>query len=40
MEKLMDRFGVARSTLYKHGLRKHPPPATKSKRQRAKRSSL
>jgi len=33
MEKLMDRFGVARSTLYKHGLRKHPPPATKPKRR-------
>ena len=38
MEKLMDRFGVARSTLYKYGLRKHPPPATKSKRRRKSRA--
>ncbi len=37
MEKLMDRFGVARSTLYKHGLRKHPPSATKPKRSRSKK---
>jgi len=27
MEKLMDRFGVTRSTLYKYGLRRHPQQA-------------
>jgi DNA invertase Pin-like site-specific DNA recombinase len=31
MEKLMDRFGVTRSTLYKYGLRRHPPVTQKPK---------
>ena len=31
MEKLMDRFGVTRSTLYKYGLRRHPPITQKPK---------
>ena len=31
MEKLMDRFGVTRSTLYKYGLRRHPPVSQKPK---------
>ena len=29
MEKLIDRFGVSRATLYNYGLRKHPPTPTK-----------
>ena len=28
MEKLMDRFGVSRATLYNHGLRRYPPMPT------------
>jgi len=37
IEKLMDRFGVARPTLYKHGLRKHPLPTTKPTRKRRRK---
>jgi hypothetical protein len=38
MEKLMDRFGVSRATLYNYGLRKYPPTPIKpaSKRKTAK----
>ena len=39
MEKLMDRFGVSRATLYNYGLRKHPPAPAKppSKRKVSKK---
>jgi len=40
-EKLMDRFSVTRSTLYKYGLRRHPieTQKPKAKRQRKKTAS-
>jgi hypothetical protein len=31
MEKLVDRFGVSRATLYNYGLRKHPPSKSKTR---------
>ncbi len=41
MEKLMDRFGVSRATLYNHGLRKHslPPAKTVSSAKLTKKRS-
>jgi hypothetical protein len=34
MEKLMDRFGVARATLYNYGLRRHLPAPVKAATKR------
>jgi hypothetical protein len=34
MEKLMDRFGVARATLYNYGLRRHLPGPVKAATKR------
>ena len=42
MEKLMDRFGVSRATLYNYGLRKHSPSSDKgvsSAKSKTKRSA-
>ena len=39
MEKLMDRFSVTRSTLYKYGLRRHPPVSQKTKPRGGRRKN-